>query len=164
MLVRFSSRQKFLLGVGIALIVLPMSADLISGRWNGSPKPDTVVWNNLTIVLDGNIRITKMDEATLVARSTGERKSRLTVFLRDQSESSPRELVQDLCTRDSCVYVPLGDVARNGAVADYRSGAPMQIVLMHPGQKGIWLEFKGPPSDFAAFDPLIDSVVAQLHE
>lgn len=164
MLFRFSTRQKFLLGVGIALIVAPISTDLISGRWNGSTKRDTIVWNNLSIVLDGNIRITKMDEATLVARRTGERKSRLTMFLRDQSESSPRELVQDLCTRDSCVYVPLGDSARNGAVADYRTGTPMQIVLMHPGQRGIWLEYKGPPNDFEAFGSLIDSVVAQLHE
>lgn len=96
-------------------------------------------------------------------RSASHSDARLTLFTREDDGASPGDLVKDLCGRDSCRYVPLGDGRLNGAIADYASAPPLRFVLMHPANSGIWLEYKGPPTAFSAFDGVIEAVVIQLH-
>ncbi len=161
---RFSLRQRVLLCCGLVLIVLSLSLSHVTAIWDSILNDNTVYWNNLAVSPGKDERISKLDEATLVIRSATRPHARLTLFTRDDDGTHPVDLVKDLCGRDSCVYFPLADPRRNGAVADYRSGAPMRIVLMHPLEQGVWLEYKGPPGAYEGFDKLIDTIVTQIRE
>ena len=160
---RFSPGQWLLLAFGFALILLSLFLNRVTDLWDAIMRDDTVVWNQLTIAPGKHARISALDKATLVVRSSSHSGARLTLFVREDDGSGPADLVKDLCARDSCIYLPLEDPRRNGAIADYRSGAPLRIVLMHPANRGVWLEYKGPIEEFEKFAGLIDSVVTQLH-
>jgi hypothetical protein len=161
---QFSPRQRVLLFFGLALIVLSLSLHHVTAIWDEIFDDNTVYWNNIAVTPDKDERISKLDESTLVIRSATRPHSRLTLFTRDIDGTHPEDLVKDLCGRDSCVYFPLEDARRNGAVADYRSGTPLRIVLMHPSEQGVWLEYKGPPGAYEGFDKLIDAIVTQIRE
>ena len=151
---------------GLALIALSLSLWLghLKAAWDMAFSNEMIYWNNIVVAPVKDARISKLDDATLVIRSTSHPYARLTLFTRDIDDSKPEDLVKDLCGRDNCVYFPLEDPQRNGAIADYRSGTPMRIVLMHPWEQGVWLEYKGSPEAFDGFVRLIDAIVAQIHE
>ena len=107
--------------------------------------------------------VSSLDDSTLVLRSSSHSDARLTLFTREDDGASPGDLVKDLCGRDSCRYVPLDDVRLNGAIADYASATPLRFVLMHPADSGIWLEYKGPPKGFSAFENVVEAIIIQLH-
>lgn len=161
---RFSLRQRVLLFFGVALIVLSFSLNYVTAVRDAILDDSTVYWNNLAVSPGKDERISKLDDATLVVRSATRPHARLTLFTRDDVGSKPVDLVKDLCGRDSCVYFPLEDTRRNGAVADYKSGIPLRIVLMHPLEQGVWLEYKGPPEGYEGFGKLIDTIVTQIQE
>ena len=163
-MLHFSFRQYLLLGIGFALILLSISLNRISALREAFLDNDTVAWHSLAISPGKVAYISSLDDSMLVLRSSSHSDARLTLFTRDDDGSTPGDLVKDLCGRDSCVYAPLDDGRLNGAIADYVSGTPLRFVLMHPAGTGIWLEYKGPPNDFSAFDNLIDAIVTQLHE
>ncbi len=161
---QFSLRQSLLLGFGLALIALSFSLNQVTSIWDAMHEDSIVYWNNLAVSPGKDGRISMLDEATLVIRSASRPHARLTLFMRDIDSVRPADLVRDLCGRDSCVYFPLDDARRNGAVADYTSGTPLRIVLMHPAEQGVWLEYKGPPSAFARFEEVIDAITRQISE
>ena len=153
-----------MLGLGLALIVLSFSLDHLTAAWDTAFSKKTVYWHDIAVSPDKDARISKLDDATLVIRSVSRPHARLTLFTRDVDGTNPEDLVRDLCGRDSCVYFPLEDEQRNGAIAHYRSGTPQRIVLMHPWEQGVWLEYKGSPEAFDGFVRLIDAIVAQIRE
>ena len=159
---QFSFRQRILLVFGFALIVLSLSLNRVSALWDQVASDNTVTWNQLTIATGQHAHISSLDETTLVVRSSANSQARLTLFIREDDASSPRDLVKDLCGRDSCVYRPLEDGRLNGAIADYVEGTPFRIVLMHPPGGQIWLEYKGPASEFKTFGSFIDAVLIQM--
>ncbi len=161
---QFSLRQRVLLFFGLALIVLSLSLNHVTALRDAILDDSTVYWNNLAVSPGKDERISKLDDATLVIRSATRPHARLTLFTRDDDGTHPEDLVKDLCGRDSCVYFPLEDARRNGAVADYKSGAPLRIVLMHPLEQGVWLEYKGPPGAYEGFSKLIDTIVKQSQQ
>ncbi len=158
---RFSFRQWVLLVFGIILILMSVSLNRMAAFWDEVSRDDPVIWNRLTIDTGRHTRISSLDESTLVVRSTSNADARLTLFIRENRASDPGELVKDLCGRDSCVYRPLDDGRLDGAIADYASGTPFRIILMHLPDSGVWLEYKGPEEEFATFDHFIDAVVMQ---
>jgi len=160
----FSFRQYLLLGVGFALILLSVSLNRVLALWDTVFNDDTVVWRDLQISTGKNAYVSSLDQSTLVVRSSSHSNARLTLFTREDDGSSPDDLVKDLCGRDSCVYAPLDDLRLNGAVADYASGTPLRIVLMHPAGSGVWLEYKGPPGELETFYSLIEAIVTQMHQ
>ena len=161
---QFSLWQRVLLFIGLVLIVLSLSLKYVTAVWDAILDDDTVYWNNLAVSPGRNERISRLDESTLVIRSAKRPHARLTLFTRDNDGVQPVDLVKDLCARDSCVYFPLEDARRNGAVADYRSDTPLRIVLMHPAEQGIWLEYKGPPGAYEGFGHIIDAIVKQIRD
>ena len=161
---QFSIRQRALLFLGLALIALSLSLHHLTASWDATFNDTTIYWNNIAVSPDKNDRVSRLDEATLVIRSANPSHARLTLFTRNVDGTHPESLVKDLCGRDSCVYFPLEDPRLNGAVADYRSGTPSRIVLMHPSEQGIWLEYKGPPAAYEAFGKLIDEIVTQIND
>ncbi len=161
---RFSFRQYLLLGIGISLILLSVLLSWIEPLSEAVFQDDSVSWQQLTISPGEKAYVSSLNGSTLVIRSASHSDARLTLFTREDDGASPGDLVQDLCGRDSCRYVPLGDVRLNGAIADYASAPPLRFVLMHPANSGIWLEYKGPPTAFSAFDNVIDAIVIQLHQ
>ena len=163
-MLQFSPRQRVLLCLGLTLIVLSLSLNRVTAIRDAILDDNTVYWNNLVVSPGKDERISKLDDATLVIRSAVLPHARLTLFTRDEDGAHPVDLVKDLCGRDSCAYFPLEDARRNGAVADYRSGTPLRIVLMHPAEQGIWLEYKGPPGAFEGFNKLVDDIVTQIRE
>lgn len=160
----FSFRQYLALGFGVTLILLSVSLSRVTALWNAVFSEQALVWHELTISTGKNAYVSSLDPSTLVVRSASHSGARLTLFTREDDGSSPGDLVKDLCGRDSCVYTPLDDVRLNGAVADYASGTPLRIVLMHPADSGIWLEYKGPPNELDTFYGLIDAIVIQMHQ
>ena len=144
--------------------MLSLSLKYVTAIWDTVLDDNTVYWNNLAVSPGKNERISMLDEATLVIRSATRPHARLTLFTRDDDGAQPVDLVKDLCERDSCVYFPLEDARRNGAVADYRSDTPLRIVLMHPAEQGVWLEYKGPPGAYERFSELIDAIVTQIRD
>ena len=161
---QFSLRQRVLLFFGVALIVLSLSLNHLTAVRDAILDDSTVHWNNLAVSPGKDERISKLDDATLVIRNATRPHARLTLFTRDDDGARPVDLVKDLCGRDSCVYFPLEDARRNGAVADYKSGTPLRIVLMHPMDQGVWLEYKGPPEGYEGFGKQIDTIVNQIQE
>jgi hypothetical protein len=162
---QFSFWQRLLLGLGLFLMVLSLSLRHVTEIWDAVFAEDnTVYWNNLAVSPGKNERISRLDDATLVIRSASRPHARLTLFTREDDGAQPVDLVKDLCGRDSCVYFPLDDAWQNGAVADYRSDTPLRIVLMHPAQRGVWIEYKGPPGAYEAFSRLIDAIVTQIRD
>jgi len=161
---QFSPWQRALLFFGLVLIVLSLSLKYVTAVWDAVLDDDTVYWNNLAVSPGRNERISRLDESTLVIRSATRPHARLTLFTRDNDGAQPVDLVKDLCARDSCVYFPLEDARRNGAVADYRSDTPLRIVLMHPAEQGVWLEYKGPPGAYDKFSNIIDAIVTQIRD
>jgi hypothetical protein len=160
----FSYRQYLLLGIGVALVLLSVSLNRVAALWDAVVREEALVWHDLKISTGNNAYVSSLDQSTLVVRSASHSNARLTLFTRDDDGSSPGDLVKDLCGRDSCVYTPLDDVRLNGAVADYASGSPLRIVLMHPSGSGIWLEYKGPPSELDTFHNLINAIVIQIRQ
>lgn len=161
---QFSPLQRALLCFGLVLIVLSLSLKYVTAIWDTVLEDNTVYWNNLAVSPGRDERISMLDESTLVIRSATRPHARLTLFTRDDDGAQPVDLVKDLCGRDSCVYFPLEDARRNGAVADYRSETPLRIVLMHPAEQGVWLEYKGPPEAYEIFSELIDAIVTQIRD
>ncbi|UCH49263.1 MAG: hypothetical protein JSU95_05620 [Betaproteobacteria bacterium] len=161
---QFSFRQYLLLGIGMSLILFSIALSWIEPLSEAVFKDDTVAWQQLTISPGKQAYVSSLDDSTLVLRSSSHADARLTLFTREDDGASPGDLVKDLCGRDSCRYVPLADARLNGAIADYASATPLRFVLMHPANAGIWLEYKGPPKGFSAFDKIIDAIVNQLHE
>jgi len=157
----FSLTQRILLVFGFLLILLSASLNRVSALWDRFSREDPVVWNELTIAPGRHARISSLDETTLVMRSSANSHARLTLFIREQTDSRPGDLVKDLCGRDSCVYRPLEDERLDGAIADYVTGTPFRIVLMQLRNSNVWLEFKGPADDLKMFDNFIDAVVTQ---
>lgn len=158
----FSFRQYLLLGIGFTLILLSISLNRIAALWDTVFNDDTVVWHRLAISPGKGAYVSSLDDSMLVLRSSSHSDARLTLFTRDDDVSTPRDLVKDLCGRDSCIYVPFDDDRVNGAIADYASGTPLRFVLMHPAGSVVWLEYKGPPNGLSAFDDLIDAILTQL--
>jgi hypothetical protein len=164
-MLQFSFWQRILLGFGLVLIVLSLSLKHVTEIWSAFFQDDsTIYWNNIAVSPGRNERISKLDETTLVIRSAIRPHARLTLFTRDDDGAQPVDLVKDLCGRDSCVYFPLENAQRNGAVADYRSDTPLRIVLMHPAEQGVWLEYKGSPGAYESFSGLIDAIVTQIRD
>jgi len=161
---RFSFWQRLLLGIGLVLIVLSLSLKHVMRLWDAFLDDNTVYWNNIAVSPGSNERISKLDETTLVIRSATRPHARLTLFTRDDDGAQPVDLIKDLCGRDNCVYFPLEDAERNGAVADYRSDTPVRIVLMHPADQSVWLEYNGPPGAYEGFSELIDAIVTQIRD
>ena len=161
-MLHFSPRQYFLLGIGFLLILLSVTLDRITERWNATFNDKTVAWHQLAIAPGSKTYVTSLDDSMLVLRSSSDSEARLTLFTRNDNDSTPEDLVKDLCGRDNCVYMPLNDARVDGAIAEYTSGAPLRFVLMHPAGSAIWLEYKGPPDGLSTFDELIDAVVTQL--
>lgn len=159
----FSFRQYLLLGIGFSLILFSISLSWIEALSEAVFEDDTVAWHQLTISPGKKVYVSSLDDSTLVLRSSSHSDARLTLFTREDDGASPGDLVKDLCGRDSCRYVPLDDVRLNGAIADYASATPLRFVLMHPADSGIWLEYKGPPKGFSAFDNVVEAIVIQLH-
>ncbi len=158
---RFSFLQRVLLAFGSILILLSVSLNRIAAFWEQLSRDDPVVWNQLTINPGRDIRISSLDESTLVVRSASNADARLTLFIREKRVADPGELVKDLCGRDSCVYRPFDDERVEGAIADYASGTPFRIILMHLRDSPVWLEYKGPEDEFTTFDDFIDTIVTQ---
>ncbi len=161
---RFSSSQRLLLVLGFTLILLSVSLNRISGLWDRYSREDPVVWQQLTITPGRDTRISSLDEMTLVMRSAANSHARLTLFVRENDDSRPRDLVKNLCGRDSCVYRALDDERLEGAIADYVSGTPFRIVLMQLPDSQVWLEYKGPAEELNTFDSFIDAIVTQNGE
>jgi hypothetical protein len=161
---QFSLRQYLLLGIGLSLILLSVSLSWIGTFSEAVFEDHSVAWHQLTISPGETAYVSSLNDSTLVLRSSSHFDARLTLFTRENDGASPGDLVRDLCGRDSCTYVPLDDVRLNGAIADYASTAPLRFVLMHPANSGIWLEYKGPPQGFSAFDSIIDAIMSQLYE
>ena len=161
-MLHFSPRQYFLLSIGFLLIVLSVTLDRVTEQWNAAFHDKTVAWHQLTISPGSKSYVSSLDDSMLVLRSASHSEARLTLFTRDDNDSTPDDLVKDLCGRDNCVYTPLNDARVNGAIADYTSGTPLRFVLMHPAGSAVWLEYKGPPDGLSTFDELIDAVVTQL--
>ncbi|KPK35569.1 MAG: hypothetical protein AMJ66_00855 [Betaproteobacteria bacterium SG8_40] len=160
-MLRFSFRQWILLVFGSSLILLSVSLERMAAFWDEVSSDDPVIWNRLTIDTGRHTRISSLDESTLVVRSTSNADARLTLFIRENRTAGPGELVKDLCGRDSCVYRRLDDARLDGAIADYSSGTPFRIILMHLHDSRVWLEYKGPKDEFTTFDHFIDAVVTQ---
>jgi hypothetical protein len=150
----FSFRQYLLLAIGFSLILFSIALSWIGTLSEAVFDNDTVAWHQLTISPGKKVYVSSLDESTLVLRSSSHSDARLTLFTREDDGASPGDLVKDLCGRDSCRYVPLDDVRLNGAIAD---------VLMHPADSGIWLEYKGPPKGFSAFENVVEAIIIQLH-
>ena len=159
---RFSFRQCLLLSVGCVLILLSVFLNRVAVLWEDMFSDGPVIWHQLEILPGHNAYVSTLDTTTLVVRSASHSEARLTLFTREDDGSKPSDLVEDLCGRDSCVYLPLEDVRLNGAIADYSSGTPLRIVLMHPAENGIWLEYKGPPEQLETFNSFINSIVLQM--
>lgn len=160
-MLRFSFRQWVLLVLGCILILLSVSLNRLAGLWEEVSGDDPVIWNRLTIDTGRHARISSLGESNLVVRSTSNAEARMTLFIREDRASGPAELVKDLCGRDSCVYRPLNDERLDGAIADYASGTPFRIILMHVHDSQVWLEYKGPEDEFTTFDTLIDAIITQ---
>ena len=158
---RFSFRQWVLLVFGCTLILLSVSFNRLTDLWEEVSRDDPVIWNQLTIDTGRRARISSLDESNLVVRSRSNTEARMTLFIRENRASGPGDLVKDLCGRDSCVYRPLNDERLDGAIADYASGTPFRIILMHVYDSQVWLEYKGPEDEFSTFDTLIDAIVTQ---
>ena len=161
---RFSPRQFLLLGIGLTLILLSVTLDLIADQWDAAFHDKTVAWHHLAISPGSKTYVSSLDDSMLVLRSSSHSDARLTLFTRDDNGTTPDDLVKDLCGRDNCKYSPLGDTRVDGAIADYTSGVPLRFVLMHPAGSTIWLEYKGPPDGLTAFDELIEAILIQLHD
>ena len=157
----FSVMQRVLLVFGLVLILISVSMGRIGEFWNRVSQDDPIVWNNLIITPKSHLRISSLDEMTLVMRSSANSDARLTLFIREDNGSQPRDLVKNLCGRDSCVYRPLEDERLKGAIADYVSGTPFRIVLMQLPDSRVWMEFKGPSDELGAFSGIIDDAIAQ---
>ena len=158
---RFSFLQRVLLVFGFTLILFSVSLNRIAAFWEQVSRDDPIIWNQLTINPGRDARISSLDDSTLVVRSASNADARLTLFIREKRVADPGDLVKDLCGRDSCVYRPFDDERVDGAIADYASGTPFRIILMHLHDSRIWLEYKGPEDEFTAFDDFIDSIVTQ---
>lgn len=160
---RFSPLQLLLLTFGATLIFLSLILNHISWLWERAPTVKVMQWKHLSLTPQQDQKIDALDSETLVVRSSRYPSARLTLFTRPDDGVTPRQMVRNLCRRDSCTYTKLdasgGDLS---AAANYRQGEPLRIVLMQPGGKQVWIEFKGPPAAFDTFANLIDSVSVQM--
>lgn len=160
----FSSRQFVLLAFGFALILTSVFLGRVASLWEDVFGEEAIVWQQLTISTGNEAYVSALDEKMLVLRSASHAHARLTVFTREGDNSAAADLVKDLCDRDSCVYRALDHGRLDGAIADYSSGTPMRIVLMHLPDTQIWLEYKGPPEQFDTFGPFIEDTLSQLDQ
>ncbi|MGH8679123.1 MAG: hypothetical protein ACREUQ_12320 [Burkholderiales bacterium] len=164
-MLRFSPIQILLLTVGSALIFLALVLDQAIELWEEPIGASAVQWHHLRLVPQEDQQLNALDPRTLVVRSSQFPDARLTLFTRADDGSTPSDLVRDLCRRDHCTYSTLNQAGDSeSAVATYPSAARLRIVLIRPGGKDVWIEFKGPPDAYRAFTELIDSVSAQLSD
>jgi hypothetical protein len=160
---RFSPLQLLLLAFGASLIFLSLTLDHLPRLWQRAPVVAAFEWKHLKLVPAQDQRLEMLDAETVVVRSSRFPSARLTLFTRPDDGVTPQRMVRNLCRRDSCSYSAIGtDANNNGAAATYRQGEPLRIVLMQPGGKEIWLEFKGPPDAFDDFSGLVDSITLQM--
>lgn len=160
---RFSPLQLLLLTFGASLIFLSLILNHITWLWQRVPDVQAIEWKHLSLIPQPDQQIDALDAETLVVRSSRYPSARLTLFTRPDDGVTPQQMVKSLCRRDSCTYTVLNaDEDNPGAAANYRQGEPLRIVLMQPGGKQVWLEFKGPPAAFDSFANLIHSVSLQM--
>lgn len=160
---RFSPVELLLLALGSSLVLMALFLNHITALWDRPPEQKPILWKHLKLLPTADQQVDSLDPEMLVVRTTRFPLARLTLFTRPDDGLSPKQMVRNLCRRDTCTYSALdGSDDRLSAVATYREGEPLRIVLMRPGGREIWLEFKGPPGAFAAFSNLIDAVSQQL--
>ncbi|HZP92876.1 MAG TPA: hypothetical protein VFB20_08350 [Burkholderiales bacterium] len=163
---RFSAFQLALLCLGASLMVSAVFLDRLVGLWHSVTEPDAVQWNGLRVVPRKHQQIRAPEASMLIVHSDRFPKARLALFTRPEDGTTPRELVKALCRQDDCEVLPRGgdgsDPDPHRATAIYDTQEPLQIVVLRPADKHIWIEFSGPPAAYADFEPLIDSLVRQL--
>jgi hypothetical protein len=160
---RFSPLQLLLLALGASLVFLSLALNQITRLWERAPTVNAFEWKHLTLVPEQGQQFDVLDAETVVVRSSRFPSARLTLFTRPDDGVTPQRMVRNLCRRDSCSYSAFGtDANTPGAAANYRQGEPLRIVLLQPGGKKVWLEFKGPPDAFEDFSGLVDSVTLQM--
>ncbi len=160
---RLSPIQLLLLTFGLSLIFLSLVLNQAIELWEVSTEANAIHWNQLRLIPREDQQLNALDSGTLVVRSSHFPDARLTLFRRAEDGSTPRDLVSELCRRDSCTYSSFDQPDNaEGAVANYAGAVPLRIVLMRPSGKDVWIEFKGPPDAYRAFAELIDSISAQL--
>lgn len=160
---RFSPLQLLLLSFGASLIFLSLILNHITWLWERAPAVKVMQWKHLSLVPQQDQQIDALDSETLVVRSNRYPLARLTLFMRPDDGVTPRQMVRSLCRRDSCTYTNV-DASNEelSAAANYHQSEPLRIVLMQPGGRRVWMEFKGPPAAFDSFADLIDSVSVQI--
>lgn len=162
-MLRFSPLQLLLLTFGASLIFLSLILNHVSWMWQRTPDVKVIQWKHLRLVPQQDQQIDALDAETLVVRSSRYPSARLTLFTRPDDGVTPRQMVRNLCRSDGCTYTTFAaDGGDLGAAANYRKGEALRIVLIQPGGRQVWLEFKGPPAAFDTFSNLIDSASQQI--
>lgn len=167
MLRRYSPAQIVLLLLGATLIVTALLLDRNAPSRPYAEPPEIVEWQTLQIAMLDGLALSAIEPEFLVLTSDRAPGARLTLFVRPDERRTPDALVRSLCRRDACTHsTSFPDGSRtdaNRAVADYRLGGErFALILLRPGGREIWIEFKGAPSHFSAFETLVDSISGQL--
>lgn len=164
---RFSAFQLALLAMGASLMVSALFLDRLVGLWQNVTEPHAVQWNGLRVVPRQHQQISAPAPSMLIVRSDRFPKARLALFTRPEDGTTPRERVEALCRQDDCEVLPPpssrgSDPDPHRAAAIYDTQEPLQIVVLRPADKQVWIEFTGSPAAYAEFSALIDSLVRQL--
>jgi hypothetical protein len=160
---RFSLRQVILLVFGVGLMLGAMFYDPLLSRWENYRYPNAVTWQGLRVVPGKTQIFDTVRPEMLVVKDSAHPQATLTLYLHKEDGQTPESLVRELCSRDSCEKIDLKPRTVDRAAANYRSeGETMQVRLIRLRNSRVWVEYKGQPEAYAAFDKLVESVAGAI--
>jgi hypothetical protein len=160
---RLSLRQVILLVVGFGLILGAIFFDPLLAHWENYRYPNAVIWQGLRVVPGKTHFFDSVRPEMLVVKDLTRPQATLTLYLHKEDGETPESLIRELCLRDGCEKIDLKPKTVDRAAANYRSeGETMQVRLIRLNNSRVWVEYKGQPEAYAAFDNLVESVAREV--
>jgi hypothetical protein len=160
---RLSLRQIILLLFGFGLMLGAIFYDSLLARWENYLYPNAVIWQGVRVVPGKTHFFDTVRPEMLVVKDLTRPQATLTLYLHKEDGQTPESMIRELCSRDSCEKIELKPRTVDRAAANYRSeGETMQVRLIRLNNSRVWVEYKGQPEAYAAFDKLVESVASAV--
>ena len=160
---KLGATQKTLLVFGLSLVTIsfllptPKQSEEVVDL-----TPKSIVWNQISITPNPNLKIDEIRKDSIVLVSTKARNARLTITTSTNFGTTPDAIVKSFCRSDKCTYSKYTGTRADGAIAKFNvDHEDLQLVLIQSNTNRLWMEYKGPAYAFSEFEDLITTLQEQ---